>query len=251
MKYDFGGKVAYVTGGTSGIGEAAVKAFASSGARVAFTGRRDEEGKRIAEEIGKEGGEAFFFRCDVRNPEEIAESVRATVDKYGRLDFAFNNAGVEQFFKPLTEQKLEYFDFIFETNVRAVWLAMQEEIPHLLETGGAIVNTSSIFGLVASSMIPLYVASKHAVIGLTKSVALEYAKKGIRVNAVVPAAIETPMIGRFVQDEQTSEFLKSLHPLGRLGKPEEVANAVLWLCSEQSSFVTGSVLTVDGGYTAQ
>ncbi|NNE67549.1 MAG: SDR family oxidoreductase [Pyrinomonadaceae bacterium] len=249
---EFEGKVALVTGGTSGIGEATVKSFAREGAKVAFTGRRAAEGNSISAAVSEEGGDAYFIEADIRNPEHVERMVNKTVEMYGRLDFAINNAGVEQFFKPLVDQTLEDFDFIVETNLRGVWLSMKAEIPAILESGGgAIVNTSSIFGVVAAAMNPLYVATKHAVIGLTKSAALEFAQKGIRVNAVLPAAIETPMIDRFAKDEETEKFLTSLHPIGRMGKPEEVAETVLWLCSERSSFVTGTSVRVDGGYTAQ
>jgi NAD(P)-dependent dehydrogenase (short-subunit alcohol dehydrogenase family) len=178
--------------------------------------------------------------------------VSETTKRFGKLDIAFNNAGVEQYFKPLIDQTIEDYDFITETNIRGVWLSMKAEIPAMLENGGGvIINTSSIFGVVGAAMAPLYVASKHAVIGLTKAVALEYAQRGIRVNAVLPAAIETPMIGRFAKDEQTQQYLKSLHPVGRLGQSEEVAGTVLWLASDRASFVTGTSIKVDGGYTAQ
>ncbi|MDH3530784.1 MAG: glucose 1-dehydrogenase [Acidobacteriota bacterium] len=249
---EFENKVALVTGGTSGIGEATVRAFAGDGAKVAFTGRQEDKGNAIADAVVAEGGNALFIRADIRKPGDVARMVVETLDAFGRLDLAFNNAGVEQAFKPLVEQTLEDFDFLVETNIRGVWLSMKEELPAIIESGGgAIVNTSSIFGVVAAPLNPLYVACKHAVIGLTKSTALEYAKAGVRVNAVLPAAIETPMIDRFARDEKTQAYLKSLHPVGRMGRPEEVAQAVLWLCSEKASFVTGTSVRIDGGYTAQ
>jgi len=249
---EFDRKVVLITGGTSGIGEATAKAFAREGARVAFTGRREAEGSRIVESIVADGGEALFVQADVRKPEDVTRMVAETVSRFGMLNHAFNNAGVEQFFTPLADQTLDDFDFVMETNLRGVWLSMKEEISAILESGGgSIVNASSIFGVVAAPMNPLYVASKHAVIGLTKSVALEYAKHGVRINAVLPAAIETPMIDRFAKDEETQKYLTSLHPIGRMGRSEEVADAVLWLCSEKSSFVTGTSVRVDGGFTAQ
>ena len=249
---DFEGKVALVTGGTSGIGEAAAMAFAREGAKVAFTGRRKENGADIAEKIRSDGGEVLFIQADIRRPEDVKRMVAETTARFGRMDIAFNNAGVEQAFKPLVDQTLEDFDFIMETNIRGVWLSMKEEVKAITESGGgAIVNTSSIFGVVAAPLNPLYVASKHAVIGLTKSVALEYAGLGVRVNTVLPAAIETPMIGRFAKDEKTKRYLESLHPVGRLGLAEEVAETVLWLCSDKASFITGTSVRIDGGYTAQ
>ena len=214
--------------------------------------RREAEGLRIVESIVADGGEALFIQADVRKPEDVTRMVVETVSRFGMLNHAFNNAGVEQFFTPLADQTLDDFDFVMETNLRGVWLSMKEEISAILESGGgSIVNASSIFGVVAAPMNPLYVASKHAVIGLTKSVALEYAKQGVRINAVLPAAIETPMIDRFAKDEETQKYLTSLHPIGRMGRSEEVADAVLWLCSEKSSFVTGTSVRVDGGFTAQ
>ncbi len=249
---EFDGKAVLITGGTSGIGKATAEAFAREGANVVFTGRRETEGGKVAEGINETGGNAVFVRADIRVPEDVKNMVAETVARFGRLDVAFNNAGVEQYFKPLIEQTLEDFDFISETNTRGVWLSMKEEIPAMIKSGGGvIINTSSIFGVVGAAMAPLYSASKHAVIGLTKSVALEYAKSGIRINAVLPAAIETPMIGRYARDEETTTFLESLHPVGRMGQSGEVADTVLWLASARASFVTGTSVRVDGGYTAQ
>ncbi len=249
---EFDGKAVLITGGTSGIGKATAEAFAREGANVVFTGRRETEGCKVAEGINETGGNAVFVRADIRVPEDVKNMVAETVARFGRLDVAFNNAGVEQYFKPLIEQTLEDFDFISETNTRGVWLSMKEEIPAMIKSGGGvIINTSSIFGVVGAAMAPLYSASKHAVIGLTKSVALEYAKSGIRINAVLPAAIETPMIGRYARDVDTTKFLESLHPVGRMGQSGEVADTVLWLASARASFVTGTSVRVDGGYTAQ
>ena len=250
---EFEGKVALVTGGTSGIGTAVARALAAEGANVVLTGRRDDLGKEIVDSITREGGEAHFVRCDVRRPEDVEQMVSETVSRFGGLDIAVNNAGVEQGFTPLAEQKLEHYDYVMETNVRGVWLSMKHEVAAMLERGGgSIVNVSSIAGVIAMPMIPIYVASKHAVIGLTKSIALEFAQQGIRVNAVLPAVIDTPMIDRFARgDEDQEKQLASMHPVGRIGTPEEVSDAVLWLCSERSSFVTGTNVRVDGGYTAQ
>ncbi len=250
---EFEGKVVLITGGTSGIGTAAAEAFAVEGAKIVVTGRREEEGNKVAEKINADGGDATFVQTDIQKSDEVKTMVSKTIETYGRLDFAVNNAGVEQYFKPLPEQTEEIYDMVMDTNVKGVWMSMKEEIPAMLETGGgAIVNTSSIAGVVGLASGPIYSASKHAVIGLTKSLALEYAQQGIRVNAVLPAAIETPMIDRFTQgQEEAYRYFESLHPVGRVGKPEEVADACVWLCSEKSSFVTGSSIRVDGGFTAQ
>ena len=178
--------------------------------------------------------------------------VAKTMETYGKLDYAVNNAGVEQNMTPLTEQADEDYDFVMEINVKGVWRSMKSEVEVMLKSGGgAIVNTSSIFGVVGMANIPIYVASKHAVIGLTKATALEFAQQNIRINAILPGAIQTPMIERFAKDEETMRFLNSLHPVGRVGKSGEAAQAVLWLCSDKASFITGTSLRVDGGFTAQ
>ena len=249
----FVGKVALITGGTSGIGTATAEAFAREGAKVVVTGRREDKGNEVIDKINAFGGDAMFVRTDIQESSDVKNMVAKTVEAYGRLDFAVNNAGVEQYFKPLAEQTQEIYNMVMDTNVKGVWLSMREEIPAMLETGGgAIVNTSSIAGVVGMANGPIYVASKHAVIGLTKSIALEFAKENIRVNAVLPAAIETPMIDRFTQgSDEAYQYFESLHPIGRVGKPEEIADACIWLCSDKSSFVTGSSIRVDGGFTAQ
>lgn len=251
---EFEGKVALITGGTSGIGTATAEAFAREGAKVVVTGRREDKGNEVVEKIKQTGGEAIFVKTDVQIAEEIKNMVAQTIETFGRLDFAVNNAGIEQYFKPLAETSEKVYDMVMDTNVKGVWLSLREEIPAMLKTagGGAIVNMSSVFGVIGAANGPVYSASKHAVIGLTKSIALEFAKKNIRVNAVLPAAIETPMIDRFTQGEaEALKFFESLHPVGRVGKPAEVADACIWLCSEKSSFVTGSSFRVDGGFTAQ
>ena len=250
---EFDGKVVLITGGTSGIGTAAANAFASEGAKVVISGRREDLGKKVVDSIKSNGGEAAFVKTDVCVPQEIKDMVSRTVDLYGRLNIAVNNAGVEQNFTPLGEQTLDDYSHVMDTNVRGVWLSIQHETGAMLETGGgSIVNVSSIAGVIAMPMMPIYVASKHAVVGLTKSLALEFAQQGIRINAVLPAVIDTPMIDRFARgDEAQEEYLDSLHPVGRIGKPEEVADAILWLASEKASFVTGTSVRIDGGFTAQ
>lgn len=250
---EFDGKVALITGGTSGIGTATAEAFASEGAKVVVTGRREEMGAEVIGKINADGGEAIFVRTDIQKSDDVKNMVAKTIEEFGRLDFAVNNAGVEQYFKPLADQTEEVYNMVMDTNVKGVWMSMKEEIPAMLETGGgAVVNTSSIAGVVGMANGPIYVASKHAVIGLTKSIALEFAKQNVRVNAVLPAAVETPMIDRFTQgQEEAYKYFESLHPVGRVGRPEEIADACVWLCSDKSSFVTGSSIRVDGGFTAQ
>jgi NAD(P)-dependent dehydrogenase (short-subunit alcohol dehydrogenase family) len=250
---EFQGKVAIVTGGTSGIGRAAAVAYAKEGARVVVAGRRAAEGEETVRLLRAQGGEGFFVATDVSKAAQVKELVERTMQKYGRLDFAFNNAGIEQDPTPLLEQTEETYDRVMDINVKGVWLSMKYEIPAMLKTGGgAIVNTSSGLGVIAMPGIEIYVASKHAVIGLTKSAALEFGKQGIRVNAILPAVIETDMIRRFAGDKpEILAQLTALHPIGRIGKSEEIADAAIWLSSSKSSFVTGHSLLVDGGFTAQ
>ncbi|MEZ5344373.1 MAG: SDR family oxidoreductase [Pyrinomonadaceae bacterium] len=246
-------KVALITGGTSGIGEATAYAFLKEGVKVVITGRREDKGNAVVEKVKAYGGEAAFVQTDVQRSEDVRNMVEKTIEHFGRLDYAVNNAGVEQYFKPLTAQSEKVYQMIMDTNVKGVWMSMQAEIPAMLETGGgAIVNVSSVFGLVGAMYGPLYSASKHAVIGLTKSVALEFAKQNVRVNALLPGGVDTPMIERYVQgDEKAAKQFAALHPIGRAGKPEEIAETCVWLCSDKAGFITGSSVSADGGYTAQ
>jgi NAD(P)-dependent dehydrogenase (short-subunit alcohol dehydrogenase family) len=247
-------KVAIVTGGTSGIGEATALLFAKEGASVVVSGRREKEGTAVAEKIQKLGGKAKFIQADVSKEEDVKNLIAATISTFGRLDIAFNNAGVEQTqLGPITETGIEEYRKIFDINVLGVWLSMKYEIPTMLKNGGVIVNTSSVAGHIGMPGFSTYIASKHAVEGLTKSVALEFADKGIRVNAVAPAAIETDMMTRFTGGSETEagQYLKSLHPVGRMGKAEEIAHAVLYLVSPQAAFTTGISLPVDGGFLAK
>jgi NAD(P)-dependent dehydrogenase (short-subunit alcohol dehydrogenase family) len=252
MKQRFENKVALVTGGTSGIGKATAVSFAKEGAHVILTGRRQKEGEEVASEIKKMGGEAIFIQADFSKETEIKNVIDSILKKYGRLDIAFNNAGVE-WSAPLDQVTEADYKKIFDINVWGVLASMKHEIPAMLKNGGgAIVNTSSIAGHVGMAQVSIYIASKHAVEGLTKSVALEYAQQNIRINAVAPAAIETEMVDRFAgQEGEMREYLKTLHPMRRMGSAQEIADAVLFLSSSQSSFITGASLAIDGGWLAQ
>jgi NAD(P)-dependent dehydrogenase (short-subunit alcohol dehydrogenase family) len=250
---EFDGKVALVTGGGSGIGRATALAFAREGAKVVIADRNAQRGEKMVSTIRDAGGIASFRRTDVSVAAETEALVDYTMKTYGRLDLAFNNAGIEGDVKPLVDQTEANFDTVMDINVKGVWLSMKYEIPRMLEQGGgAIVNSSSVAGVVGFPEIGIYAASKHAVIGLTKTAALEYSAQGIRINAVTPAAIDTEMIDRLADGlKMKKDDLTTFHPIGRLGRVEEVAQAVLWLCSDRASFVTGHSLTVDGGFTAR
>ena len=250
---EFEGKVALVTGGGSGIGRATALAFAREGAQVVIGNRNVQRGKETVSMIRKASGTASFQRTDVLVAAEIEGLVDHAVKTYGRLDLAFNNAGVEGEVGPLVEQTEANYDAIMDVNVKGVWLSMKYEIPRMLERGGgAIVNCSSVAGVIGFPNFAVYIASKHAVIGLTKTAALEYSAQGIRINAVNPAVIDTEMVDRFVVGlNMKKEDLATFHPIGRLGRVEEVAEAVLWLCCARASFVTGHSLLVDGGFTAR
>jgi len=246
-------KVVLITGGTSGIGKATALKFGAAGAKVVVSGRREPEGQAVVDAIKEAGGEATFVRADVSDESHVQALVAKTVETYGRLDIAFNNAGVEAL-GPVTEATKHSYQRLFDINVWGVLSSMKHEIPAMLKNGGgSIINTSSIAGHVGMAGASVYIASKHAVEGLTKSTALEYAKEGIRVNAVAPAAIETDMIDRFAGKEgsEMRAGLTSMHPFGRMGKAEEIADAVLFLASDASSFVTGTSLKVDGGFLSQ
>jgi NAD(P)-dependent dehydrogenase (short-subunit alcohol dehydrogenase family) len=246
------GKVALITGGTSGIGRDAAVLFAKGGAKVAVTGRRPAEGQETVRLARAAGGEAIFIQGDVSKSSDVREMIKKVVDTYGRLDVAFNNAGVEGKWMPITDLPEEQFDEVTAINVKGVWLCLKYEMQQMLKQGGggAIVNMSSVAGLMGSAGASVYVASKHAVIGLTRTVALEGAKSGIRVNAVCPAVIETPMAERAFSDPAVNKRVLSMHPVGRFGKPMEIAEAVLWLCSDKSSFMTGHFIVLDGGMLA-
>ena len=252
--YDFNGKVALITGGGAGIGRATALAFARSGAKVAIGNRNVENGEETVALIEKAGGTAFFQRTDVTAAKDVEALVARAVREYGAVDCAFNNAGVLAHLKPIPDESEEDFDRVLAVNAKGVWLAMKYELKQMQKQGrGAIVNNASVAGVVGSrSGAGGYVASKHAVVGLTKAAALENAKLGIRVNVVAPAVIDTDMGASFAGDLKiTMEDFGRMHPVGRVGTPDEVANAVLWHCSADASFVTGHPLMIDGGITAQ
>src|SRR6266446_1148252 len=248
----FSGKVALVTCGTSGIVKATAIAFARAGAKVVLTGRREKEGAQVVAEIKKLGGDAAFVRTDVAKDADVKAMVDFTVDKFGRLDVAFNNAGVE-WKGPLDQATEAEYRRVFDINVWGVLNSMRHEIPAMLKNGGgAIVNNSSVAGHVGLGEVSIYIASKHAVEGLTKAVALEFAKQNIRINAVAPGVIATDMLDRFAGKEgEMRDSLASITPVGRIGSVQEIAAAVLYLCSDDAKFTTGTSLVVDGGFLAQ
>lgn len=251
----FIGKVAFVTGAASGIGRVAALAFAREGASVVAADVSERDNQETARLIEEQGGRAVAVRCDVTRGEDVKKALAKTVEVFGRLDFAFNNAGIEPSKPaPTAEYEEEEWDRIFDINLRGIFLCMKHEIPLILEhgEGGAIVNTSSGAGIIGIKGSPAYTAAKHGVIGLTKAAALDYAAQNIRVNAVCPGYIETPMMGRFTggTPEGRAKVIAE-EPVGRMGKPEEIAAAVVWLCSDMAGFVIGHALVIDGGQTVQ
>jgi NAD(P)-dependent dehydrogenase (short-subunit alcohol dehydrogenase family) len=249
---DFDGKVAVVTGGASGIGRATAELLAARGAKVVVADLDDAQGATTVARVNAIGGEGVFVRADVTEPDDVSAMVTTAVDRFGRLDIALNNAGVPGTYAPFLQQSLADWERTVAVNLTSVFLSMQAEIPAMVDSGGgSIVNTSSAAGLMGFAMLPAYVASKHGVVGLTKSVALEYAAKGIRINAVCPGSVRTQMLEGFAGgDESMLEGMGRMQPIGRLGTPSEVAEAVVWLCSDAASFVTGHALAVDGGVLA-
>ena len=253
MAGELGGKIALVTGAGSGIGRESALAFAASGAQVMVSDVVVEGGEETVARIKAAGGEATFMRADVSQRAEVEALIRQTVETYGRVDCAHNNAGIEGDMAPTADCTEANWDRTIAINLKGVWLCMKYEIPQMLEQGsGVIVNTSSVAGLVGFVNLPAYTATKHGVAGLTRTAALEYAQQGIRVNAVCPGVIHTPMIDRIVGGDAEAEAqFTALEPVGRMGSPAEVAQAVVWLCSDAASFVTGVAMPVDGGFVAQ
>lgn len=246
------GKVGIVTGGTSGIGRAAAVLFAKAGAKVVVAGRREAEGKETINLVRAAGGDALFVKTDVSRAAEVKALVQKTVEKFGCLDVAFNNAGIEGNWIPITEQSEGDWDSVININLKGTWLCLKYEIQQMLKqgSGGAIVNMASVAGFIGSAGAATYCASKHGVMGLTKAAALETARSGIRINVVCPAVIETPMGERIFGAPEMKKFALGLHPIGRFGKPMEISEAVVWMCSDRASFMTGQSLILDGGFLA-
>lgn len=253
ITYDFTGQVALVTGAGAGMGAATARAFAAAGAAVALLDVHQEAAERLANELTDQGHQTLSLGCDVADEQQVADAIASTIETFGRLDMAFNNAGI--MFAPVdaAEETAEAFERIVAVNLRGVWASMKHELLQMRKQGsGSIVNCSSLGGLVGGAGRATYHATKHGVIGQTKSVALQYAPHGVRVNAVCPGTINTPMVERMTSGgELDPEDAIAAIPMGRLGEPEEVAAAVLWLCSPASSYITGVALPVDGAYTAQ
>lgn len=257
-QFDFTGKVALITGAGGGIGRAAALAFARAGANLMLV---DIQPQACAESVRlvqaqqaqqANAGTAIFFACDVADSAQVAQMMSATLSQFGRLDYAFNNAGIEEESAPLAQGEEALFERIMRVNVKGTWLCMKAQIEQMLEQGGgSIVNTASVAGMVGAPLQAVYAASKHAVVGLTKSAAAEYGRAGIRINTVCPGVIRTAMLERAIEREPKREqWVKKAHPIGRLGEAEEIAQAALWLCSDSASFVTGHQLMVDGGLVA-
>lgn len=242
-------KVAIITGGASGIGRSTALAFAAQGAKVVIADVQD--GTETLELVKKAGGEGIFVKCDVSQENDVKALVEKTIQVYGRLDFGVNNAGTEGVQTTVQDLTEKDWDRTIDINLKGIWLCMKYEIPYLLKQGkGAIVNTASIAGVVGFVNMAAYVASKHAVVGLTKVAALELAKAGIRVNAICPGVIHTPMVDRALSPELEKVY-NAMIPMGRMGKPEEMAETILYLCSDSASYVTGQVMVADGGWVAQ
>lgn len=253
----FEGRVYMVTGATSGIGRDTALALAREGAKVAFTGRREDRGRELEQEIKKSGGEGLYIKADASSEADTKRAVEETVRAFGGLHGAFNNAGVEGELGPVVEATHDNYRRLYDINVWGVVASMKHEIPAILKTvgdagGGSIVNNSSGLGLIGMPNVGLYAGTKHAVTGITKAAALEVSKLGVRVNAIAPGVIETEMFDRFTGGaDEAKAHMASLHPIGRFGRAHEITGPVLWLLSDESSFVTGQTIAADGGFTAQ
>ncbi|MEE9911887.1 MAG: SDR family oxidoreductase [Deltaproteobacteria bacterium] len=247
----FAGKIALVTGATSGMGRATAIAFAREGAKVVMAARREQRGQEVMDQIAAEGGESIFVKTDVRDPRDVENLFKTIMAKYGRLDFAFNNAGISLPHVPtILKTTDEEWDRLMETNARGVWLCMKEEIPIMIrQGGGVIINTASILGIVGEWGLSHYAASKHASLGLAKSAALEYAKKNIRINTICPGPIMTEMLEVALPFmPKMLDVMAAKTSLRRIGQPEEIAGAALWLCTDEAAFMIGKEIAIDGGY---
>ncbi|ELZ54865.1 MULTISPECIES: SDR family oxidoreductase [unclassified Haloferax] len=249
----FDTEVAVVTGASSGIGRATAEAFAAAGARVVVSDVNVEGGEETVARIEEAGGTAIFVETDVTDDDAVAALVDTAVSEYGRLDFACNNAGIGGPQKPTADLSADEWQGVVDVNLNGVWRSMRHEIPAMLDgDGGVVVNMASILGKVGFANAAPYVAAKHGVLGLTKTAAIEYAEQGVRVNAVCPGFVDTPLLGEGgLDDPEARQGIESLHPMNRLGDVDEIASAVVWLCSDGASFTTGEALTVDGGYTSR
>jgi NAD(P)-dependent dehydrogenase (short-subunit alcohol dehydrogenase family) len=250
---EFTDKAVLVTGGAYGLGRATARAFAREGAHVVVADINRGRGEETVRSIRDSGASALFVETDVRKEADVARAVTRCVETFGRLDIAINNAGITHRSTPVSEQSEQLFDDLFDTNVKGVWLGMKHAIPQILKAGGgAIVNVSSGWGWTAAPGVALYVATKHAILGLTRAVALEMATQNIRVNAVCPGGINTGMVEEFQRlNPALNEETANAHPIGRISEPDEIAEAILFLASPRASFVVGSAFAVDGGYTVQ
>jgi NAD(P)-dependent dehydrogenase (short-subunit alcohol dehydrogenase family) len=252
MPKGLAGKVVLVTGGTSGIGRDTAVLFAKNGAKIVVAGRREPEGNETVNLIESAGGDGLFVKTDVSKAREVEALVQKTVEKFSRLDIAFNNAGVEGVWASIAEQSEADWDRTIEVNLKGVWLCLKYEIAQMLKqgSGGAIVNMASVLGMSGWAGAAAYTASKHGVIGLTQTAALETAKGKIRINSISPAFVETPLTARTLSNPMAQRSVIGRHPIGRLAKPEEIAEGVLWMCSDDASFMTGQSLVLDGGFLA-
>ena len=249
---DFKDKVVLITGATAGIGAATAEAFAAAGAHLILTGRTTAAGEELAGRLRARGVRVKFVTGDVSREESVRSWIAAAVREFGRLDIAVNNAGVEGALGPVTEQAVDNFEHVFAINVRGLMLSLKHEIPAIAKQGGAIVNVSSMVGDIGMAGASVYVASKHAVNGLTRSAALETARMGVRINAIAPGGVVTPMFERFTGgNKEMQTGFANAHPVGRLASPADIARTILFMASDDASFMTGSVVAVDGGYTAQ